>query len=89
MLISTVILSYNSIAPIQRCLDDLIVALSKFEEKNEIFIIDNGSKDGSVELIKQYESKYEKSHPALIKPIFFEKFTKLEKEKYIFKIAFL
>ncbi len=75
MLISTVILSYNSIAPIQRCLDDLIVALSKFEEKNEIFIIDNGSKDGSVELIKQYESKYEKSHPALIKPIFFEENT--------------
>lgn len=72
MLISTVILSYNSIEPIKRCLDELTVALLKFEEESEIFIVDNGSQDGSVELIKQYENTYKESHPALIKPIFFE-----------------
>ncbi|WP_085300425.1 glycosyltransferase family 2 protein [Cognaticolwellia mytili] len=71
MLISTVILSYNSVSPIQRCLDDLISSLSVFDEDNEIFIVDNGSKDGSVELIKQYENDY----PELIKPIFFSQNT--------------
>ena len=67
MLISTVILSYNSIEPIKRCLDDLIAALSNFEEESEIFIVDNGSKDGSVELIKQYEKTHKESSPELIK----------------------
>lgn len=75
MLISTVILSYNSIEPIKRCLDDLIAALSNFEEESEIFIVDNGSKDGSVELIKQYEKTHKESNPELIKPIFFEENT--------------
>ena len=75
MLISTVILSYNSVKPIQRCLDQLISSLSVFDEESEIFIVDNGSKDGSVELIKQYESKYQESQPELIKPIFFSENT--------------
>ncbi|MDO6487717.1 glycosyltransferase family 2 protein [Colwellia sp. 6_MG-2023] len=71
MLVSTVILSYNSVDPIKRCLDDLISSLLEFDEQSEIFIVDNGSKDGSVELIKEYENKYQSSHPELIKPIFF------------------
>ncbi|TWX51079.1 glycosyltransferase family 2 protein [Colwellia hornerae] len=75
MLISTVILSYNSVEPIQRCLDELISSLAKFDEESEIFIVDNGSKDGSVELIKQYENKYQELQPALIKPIFFSENT--------------
>jgi GT2 family glycosyltransferase len=75
MLISTVILSYNSVNPIQRCLDELISSLLKFDEESEVFIVDNGSKDGSVELIKQYENKYQESHPELIKPIFFSENT--------------
>lgn len=75
MLISTVILSYNSVNPICRCLDDLISSLSNFDEESEIFIVDNGSKDGSVELIKQYENQYQESHPELIKPIFFSENT--------------
>jgi len=75
MLISTVILSYNSVSPIKRCLDELLSALSKFNEESEVFIVDNGSKDGSVELIKQYENKYQKSQPELIKPIIFSKNT--------------
>jgi GT2 family glycosyltransferase len=75
MLISTIILSYNSVSPIQRCLDELICSLLKFDEKSEIFIVDNGSKDGSVELIKQYEKKYQKSDPELIKPIYFSENT--------------
>jgi len=71
MFISTVILSYNSAKPIRRCLDELIQALSTFDCENEIFIVDNGSKDGSVELIEQYKTQ----HPDLIKPIFFKENT--------------
>ncbi len=68
MLISAVILSYNSVSPIKRCLDDLIAALAPFNCDNEIFIVDNGSVDGSVELIDDYKTRY----PDLIKPILFE-----------------
>jgi GT2 family glycosyltransferase len=75
MLISTVILSYNSVKPIRRCLDELIDALSNFEGESEIFIVDNGSKDGSVELINEYANQYEKTQPELIKPILFEENT--------------
>jgi len=68
VLFSVVILSYNSASPIKRCLEQLISALEPFESQNEIFIVDNGSKDGSVELIKSYENQY----PEIIKPILFE-----------------
>lgn len=67
MLFSVIILSYNSVKPINQCLQQLLSALSPFQSENEIFIVDNGSSDGSVELIKSYESK----HPTIIKPIFF------------------
>jgi len=68
---SVVILSFNSSKPIKRCLDDLIEALAPFKSNNEIFVVENGSVDGSVELIKGYEEKY----PELIKPIYFSENT--------------
>jgi len=71
MLISTVILSYNSVKPIERCLDELIESLATFDCENEIFIVDNGSIDGSVELLTHYQERY----PLLIKPIFFKENT--------------
>ncbi len=71
MLISTVILSYNSAKPLQRCLEELLSSLAAFETHNEVFIVDNGSKDGSIELIKQYQNQY----PEIIKPIFFKENT--------------
>lgn len=71
MLISAVILSYNSVNPIRRCLDELLEALSCFEEESEIFIVDNGSNDGSVELIEQYQKEY----PTIVKGIFFQENT--------------
>ena len=71
MLISAVILSYNSVKPIHRCLDELIDALSCFECESEIFIVDNGSKDGSVELINQYQNQF----PNIVKGIFFKENT--------------
>ncbi|GAA6204841.1 glycosyltransferase family 2 protein [Thalassotalea sp. SU-HH00458] len=71
MLFSVVILSYNSVNPIKRCLDDLLAALEPFDCDNEIFVVDNGSKDGSVQLIKSYHDKF----PQLIKPIFFDQNT--------------
>jgi len=69
--ISVVILSYNSASPIKKCLDDLIASLAEFNKENEIFVVDNGSKDGSVELLKEYQAQ----SPELIKPIFFDKNT--------------
>jgi len=67
MFISAVILSYNSAKPIKKCLEALIPVLRSYQSGSEIFVVDNGSHDGSVELLKQYQSEY----PQLIKPIFF------------------
>ena len=71
MFISAVILSYNSAGTIERCLNELIDALSPFSTQNEIFIVDNGSIDSSVNIIKDYQKRF----PKLIKPIFFKKNT--------------
>ncbi|WNC68464.1 glycosyltransferase [Thalassotalea nanhaiensis] len=59
MYISVVILSYNSITPLERCLLHLIEALKPLEMANEIFVVDNGSTDGSVELIESFQHKNE------------------------------
>ena len=71
MLISVVILSYNSVLPIKKCLNDLIASLKPFGEPCEIFVVDNGSRDGSVELIEEFQQE----NPDLIKPIFFKENT--------------
>jgi len=52
-------------------LEELIEALKPFDCDNEIFVVDNGSKDGSVELIKSFE----KNFPELINPIYFKQNT--------------
>jgi GT2 family glycosyltransferase len=50
-------------------LDSLIRALQSLPGSNEIFVVDNGSVDGSVEILTDYEKEY----PGLVNPIFFEK----------------
>lgn len=71
MLVSAVILSFNSVKTLPRCLSALLESYEQFEQACEIFVVDNGSQDGSVELLKEYQEKY----PNVIKPIFFKENT--------------
>lgn len=71
MLISTVILSFNSSGHIDRCLQTLLEALAPFDADNEVFVVDNGSTDGSVDIIKGYAARY----PDIVKPILFDRNT--------------
>lgn len=68
MHISVVILSYNSGKTLQRCLDELHDALSRFGQEHEVFVVDNGSTDSSLQLISQQEQRFGGS----LKPILFE-----------------
>lgn len=65
--ISFVILTWNSEKYIDKCLSSLIADLSFTDFSFEIFVVDNGSSDSSVDII----SSYEKRNKGLIKPIFF------------------
>jgi GT2 family glycosyltransferase len=71
MFISAVILSFNSKKHLNKCLDSLIPALQTLEKPSEIFVVDNGSTDGSVEILKQYQQQYSD----ILKPIFFKENT--------------
>ena len=68
MLISTVILSFNSASTLPKCLDKLIPVLQSFEQPSEIFVVENGSKDNSKKILSEYQD----SNPELVKPIYFE-----------------
>ena len=57
MKISAVILSFNSIRYLDKCIRNLVDSLADFEK--EIFIVDNGSIDGSAEKIKELENKFD------------------------------
>ena len=67
MKISAVILSYNSIAYIEKCITFLIDSVQEFD-LHEVFIVDNGSTDGSVEQISSLEERF----PGVV-GIYFEK----------------
>ena len=66
--ISFVILTWNSEKYISRCLNALIDDLDQSGLSHEIFIVDNGSTDGTVAILKSYQSRY----PEQIFPIFLE-----------------
>lgn len=66
--ISCVMLSYNSAKYLDLSLSALIAAFDHSPGyHDEIWIIDNGSKDGSVEILKAWQRR----EPERIKPIFF------------------
>jgi len=52
--LSIVILSYNTKSITQNCLSALLASLEKFSKSSEIIIIDNGSIDGSTEMINDF-----------------------------------
>lgn len=68
MLFSVVILSFNSQRTLERCLTSLSQALLSFDEESEVFVVENGSKDKSPEILGDWA----KTHPQMIKPIVFD-----------------
>lgn len=67
--ISFVVLTWNSDPYIRRCLDSLLEALVDSGLDGEVFIVDNGSTDGTVEILKQYAVV----NPVRLKPIYLPK----------------
>lgn len=63
MLFSVVVLSFNSKRTLSKCLSELEKALDAFSEPSEIFVIENGSKDGSLEILESHH----KARPELYK----------------------
>ncbi len=56
ILLSVIIPVYNLENYIAKCLDSII---SQINEKLEIILIDDGSKDKSAEICQEYEKKYQ------------------------------
>ncbi len=68
MQISFVILTWNSGAHIDRCLSSILDYFTDDPTEIEIFIVDNGSKDGTTTIIKEWEVRY----PEVVKLILLE-----------------
>jgi GT2 family glycosyltransferase len=56
MLFSVVILSYNSARTLKTCLSTLNKTLSTYNEESEILVFENGSKDGSVDILNNFKT---------------------------------
>lgn len=69
--ISVVILSYNSARYLDKCINSIIEAIPTSRYSFDIYIIDNGSKDGSTEKLNAFQSRY----PDIIKLKFFNENT--------------
>ncbi len=67
--ISFVLLTWNSEKYISKCLESLFADMNKTQFSYEIFIVDNGSKDNTIQTIKSFKDKFT-SH---IIPIYLEK----------------
>ena len=67
--ISFVILSWNSERFLEKCFDSIIAKCKAEALPIEIFLIDNGSSDGSREIVDQFEERY----PEIIKKIYLDK----------------
>ena len=52
MLISAVILSYNSERYLESCLHSLLEALQSLPEGSEILVVENGSRDRSPDILR-------------------------------------
>ncbi len=66
MLISAVILSYNSERHLEPCLDSLLAALQGLPERSEVLVVENGSRDRSAEILRRYQDR----HPDTVSGLF-------------------
>ena len=66
MLISAVILSYNSERHLEPCLESLLKALQGLPERSEVLVVENGSRDRSAEILRRYQDR----HPDTISCLF-------------------
>lgn len=64
--ISAVVLSFNSAAYLDRCLNSLSRALDALGDGHEIIVVENGSGDVSPGILKQWAAR----RPQLVKPIY-------------------
>ncbi len=69
MLISAVILSYNSEHHLETCLESLLEALQGLPERSEILVVENGSRDRSAHILRHFQD----SHPDTVKGLFQER----------------
>jgi len=58
MNLSAVVLSFNSFRHIRLCVESLVQAFSSLPGPNEIWVVENGSTDGSVEVLRELESSH-------------------------------
>lgn len=66
MLLSVVILSFNSRKHLGPCLDSLLTAFAALSKPCEALVVENGSQDGSPEILVGYE----KDHPGVVQAIY-------------------
>ena len=66
MLISAVILSYESERHLGPCLESLLAALQGLPERSEILVVENGSRDRSAEILRRYQDR----HPDTVSGLF-------------------
>ncbi len=66
MLISAVILSYNSERHLEFCLDSLLAALQGLPERSEVLVVENGSRDRSADILRRYQDR----HPNSVRGLF-------------------
>ncbi len=64
--ISFIILTWNSAQHIERCIKSLFRTIDKTENPFEILIVDNGSTDGTVEILRNYANQ----KTGIVKPIY-------------------
>jgi GT2 family glycosyltransferase len=58
MYLSIVILSFNSSRHIEKCLSHVFDSLKCVDKKAEVFVVDNGSSDGSLDIIDGFQKQF-------------------------------
>jgi GT2 family glycosyltransferase len=71
MFLSIVILSFNSSRHIEKCLSHVFESLKYVNNKAEVFVVENGSSDGSLEIVDGFHKQF----PEILKVITFERNT--------------
>ena len=56
--VSVVILSFNSVSYIEKCLDSLFHSFNGSCLQGEVNVVENGSSDGSVDVLKKMQARY-------------------------------